>query len=259
MGYTPIKKKQVALSERGHFLACQEIYPLLFNTPREELDIAYLFGSKKDMDYGIDVEIKVKHPDDRAPLCYGFQERFRKYDKQAIEKFRDVTFTTWNRRSNTPGEWYKFRAVFMVYGFLNGDENTSTGFFNWGVVNIPALQLCYSQRIISPASNNVNDRNQDFVGFSYQDLYNAGCLTRFSNLGINPFDFPDLGSDKYDLSQLNDIIDILNKQVIQAAFDIQFEAARKGEGIGGLVGGRAGQIVQQSYDIRDMLMRLKNS
>jgi hypothetical protein len=177
MPKTPLKKDQVALTARGHSIARKTIYPEIFKTFGQNiLYIKNVAGSELDKNFGIDVLIYTQNVFDKMRLLHTIQERFRQYDKWAIENHKDITFTEWNHLSNEPSEWYKIQAKWMVYGFLNGNKDTSDDFVNWCIVSIPLLQLRYARREIVPSRDHFNDRDQSFLGFSYTDLFSQGCI-----------------------------------------------------------------------------------
>jgi hypothetical protein len=231
-------QKQIDLSERCHYVARKEIYPILFNSPSQGLEFNYKFGDDDDRNKGIDATVTVRLVQDRLPLTFKFQERFRNYDKQKIDFFNDVTFTTWNKRSDLPSEWYKFEAHFMVYGFENKSKN---GFFNWAVVSIPLLQLKYMARQIIPVKQKPNNRNQEFIGFRNEDLYRTGCLVSFKNLKIEQDNEVKITS--YPLS-----VTTLQKISLQLHEILEMGFLAHAASLLGVDGPTAGNIINKIYD-----------
>lgn len=201
MRRTPLKPKQAEFSKKCHYMAREEVYPILFSESSLILGYDYGFGSEMDRKEGIDVTIKVKMPEFREPLNIWVQERFRKYNKTYINK-NDVTFTTWNKISNLPSEWYKFKAFFMVYGFAAPDENS---LFNWSVVCIPVLQWHFANGLISSADKRGNDRDQNFITFRNDDMYRLGILTKHHNVDIGGKD----AGGTHDLINIDKLINLV--------------------------------------------------
>lgn len=240
MPRTPMIQKQIDLSERCHYMAREEIYPILFNSPSQGLEFDYKFGDDDDMNKGIDATVTARLVQDRLPLTFKFQERFRNYDIQKINFFNDVTFTTWNNMSGLPSEWYKFEADFMVYGFENRSKN---GFFNWAVVSIPMLQLKYIARQIIPAKQTKrNNRNQDFIAFRNEDLYKTGCLACFENLKIEQGNRTEITSYPLAVDTLQKISHQLH-EVLKMGFSAHSASALK------IDGPTAEAIISKIYDI----------
>lgn len=239
MRHTPLKKSQVRFTEKCHKMAAREVYPILLNSPSRGIEINYDFGSADDLNMGIDVTIAARLVQNRLPLTFTIQERFRKYDKWKIDNYNDVTFTTWNNNSQTPSEWYKFKADFMVYGFANKDE---TSLLNWAVVCIPILQLRYMARQIIPTGQNTNDRDQDFIAFKNDDLYRLGCLVCYKNLRIKGKNASKFNSYPLAVDTLNLISSSL-KEILNLGFAAHKNAPLR------IDGAEAGIIINKIYDI----------
>lgn len=237
---TPIKPNQVKLSERCHYVARKEIYPMLFNSPSLGLEFDYKFGDEDDLNKGIDATVTARLVQDKLPITFTFQERFRNYDAQKIRSFNDVTFTTWNGNSDMPSEWYKFEAHFMVYGFENQKK---TGLFNWAVVSIPLLQLKYIARQIIPAKKaKPNDRGQEFIAFKNEDLYRTDCMVCFKNLKVKN-NAPPMSSYPLSVSTLQEVGKQL-REILEKGF-----SAHAASSLGRVDGPTAGYLINSIYDI----------
>ena len=173
---TPYNQENQDFSNKAHLLAQQAIYPALFNVSRDymEFESTNFSGGEKqkilDGQMAVDRIVKVSVKWFNAPIEFTIQERFRRI---TFERFKDITITEWNHRSNVKSELYKLNAGIFVYGYFDENQNV---FSDWIAVN--TTELLHRLVIREPGlSLEMNPRsNQTFYCFKFKDLENAGVV-----------------------------------------------------------------------------------
>lgn len=171
---TPYSTQNQLFSDTAHISAQSLIYPHLFKADIENLsfETTSLSTSDKnailDGEMAIDRIVKVSVNWFNAPIEFTVQERFRRVQ---FSKYKDITITEWNHRTNIKSELYKLNAGIFVYGYY-GD-----GFFDdWIAVNTVSLL----HRLVSKKPSldmKINPRsNQSFYTFKFEHLRRAGVV-----------------------------------------------------------------------------------
>lgn len=176
MTYTPYSNDNQKFSDKAHEVARKRIYPFIFNTEEKNLQFtstSLALGEKEkilDGEMGIDriVEVVVKNV--RKALKFTVQERFR---RMKFAKWRDITITEWNHRTNLPSELYKINAGIFVYGYFN----ETTGEFQDAIaVDTTSLLYRLARREIDYTVEPNPRTDQTFYCFKFDALEQAGTV-----------------------------------------------------------------------------------
>lgn len=124
MAFTPYSPQNAAFTAEVHAIVASTLYHRIFSVPPERVVVEPTLladserGAVLDGELAIDCTVKVFSPDEnlRDGLIFTIQERYR---HPAYARFRDITITEWNTRSNKPSELYKIAADYFVYGYYS--------------------------------------------------------------------------------------------------------------------------------------------
>jgi hypothetical protein len=177
---TPVSKQNERITDEGHKLAEQEIYPLIFNVSSEQIrfERTHIKDGKKgellDGRFATDYIAYITLPELRSPLQIAIQERWR--DPECYFH-RDITITEWNNFSDTPSELYKLgNANIFVYGVVDL-RPPHPHFLRVHAFDIPQFIRKFITGELKPKKHEENPRsNQSFLPFAIEDLEKYHCL-----------------------------------------------------------------------------------
>ena len=180
MARTIYQPENAAFSNKAHMMARRLLYPQIFRKSGTMLEFEDTLLSMSDRgrildgEMGIDRIVKVTVPTLHAPLIFTVQERFR---RPQFAKYRDLTITEWNNASDLPSELYKINAGIFLYGYY---DESSNGFLDVIAVNVTDLLLMIARDQIHYSSER-NKKQQDFLGFKFDDLKQARVVIFWLN------------------------------------------------------------------------------
>ena len=180
MTATKYQPENGEFSNVAHLAAQRLIYPQIFAVPAEAIQYeATLLGASErgsvyDGELGIDRIVKVTVNKLHGPLKFVVQERFR---RPAYASYRDITITEWNGASNLPSELYKISAGLFVYGYYDAERNR---FIDAIAFHVSALLHRMVTNSIAYRRNK-NNKQQDFLSFTFTDLAAANCVAWWQN------------------------------------------------------------------------------
>ncbi|CAB1129535.1 protein of unknown function [Candidatus Hydrogenisulfobacillus filiaventi] len=182
MAATSYSLRNRELSDKGHRIAMQRIYPAWWGVPAGSVaevevrrsDDAGDVNRTLDLSLSVDYVLEVRPPGatPRTPqwIRLSVQERFR---RQTPPERRDVTITLWNPCSHTPSEYHKGVPQWLLTGWLNQSE---TDLEDAVVVSWPDLQLAIMAGDI-PVQERINHRTgQPFWILRVSDLDRGGLV-----------------------------------------------------------------------------------
>lgn len=174
VGYTPYSSQNQTFSNQAHAQAREDIYPLIFNRPKDQLRYPQLDDAqKRDYDMGIDRTIGVEVAGLHAPIHFSVQERFR---RPRYAECRDVTFTVVNHNSGLLSELHKIEAAMMLYGYFDLERHQ---FIEAICLRVPIFKEYLVQGTL-PFETGLNHRsNQTFYGFKFDDLLKLPGAVKF--------------------------------------------------------------------------------
>lgn len=175
--YTPFSNTNAEFSTKAHNLAVAKLYPQLFGVSPERLafDEDTLLASSQrgqilDGEMGVDYVARLTVEPLGAPLQVSIQERFRRAN---YARFRDVTITEWNRRSNLPSELYKIASGIFLYGYLNEKQDD---FLEAIAFNVTDLLVALASGKL-PTDKQYNPRSdQDFICLTFDTLLDSNLV-----------------------------------------------------------------------------------
>lgn len=180
---TPYSEINAQFSNDAHMAARTILYPLIFGIPAESLSFVNTqladggMGEALDGMFGVDRIIKVRAVVDyiRQPLSFTVQERFRRPDSA---RWKDITITEWNTRTNQPSELYKLMANIFVYGYW---DTQAQRFIDALAVDIQkTLRLLVRGNLRVRHGENPRSE-QTFIAVTFADLYAAQCVIYWQN------------------------------------------------------------------------------
>ena len=173
---TPYSKDNQAFSDLAHLSAQSLIYPKLFNIGKSQLEFestSLSMGDKQkilDGQMAVDRIVKVSVNWFNAPIEFTVQERFRRPE---FARYKDITITEWNHKTNVKSELYKLNAGIFLYGYF--DDNLEV-FDDWIAVNTTSLlhRLVVRKPKIKLEFNPRS--NQSFYCLEFEHLEKAGVV-----------------------------------------------------------------------------------
>jgi hypothetical protein len=181
---TPYSDANGQFSNVAHLSAQTMLYPNIFGVNSDKLSfISTLLGDGGMSDvldgvFGVDRIVKVQAAAAfiRQPLSFTVQERFR---RQEYARYKDITITEWNVRTNQPSELYKLMANIFLYGYYSTDGNSFIDAIAFDVQM--ALRLLVRGDI--EVGHGSNPRSgQTFITITFDALYRAGCVIYWHSL-----------------------------------------------------------------------------
>lgn len=176
---TPHSRANQAFTDAAHQAAQDLLYPSLFNVSRERLSFESTTLGKSDTatfldgEMAIDRIVNIKVPGLRRSLSITVQERFRQLK---YSKFRDLTITEWNPRTDLPSELYKLRAGVFLYGYY--DESASL-FCSAIAVDVVPLLIAIAHSGIRYTTGTNPRTEQPFLCFKFDDLFAANVVRTY--------------------------------------------------------------------------------
>jgi len=174
MTRTEFNEQNKGFTESAHHAARQQFYPELFTT---DVDISYENTDRGDNEIhdildqqlGIDLCLYLSNDNVEQNIPLYVQERFRRPE---YRQFQDLTITKFNNASGEVSEVSKMAAQLMVYGYYDSTLNQIQEAI---CVNVAVLARNILAGNLSTGQNQ-NDKKQDFITVSFDELERVGAL-----------------------------------------------------------------------------------
>lgn len=171
---TPYSCANQSFSDLAHIAAREQIYPYLFKDSSISFrdcnvalgDVEAIYDGKM----AIDRIVSVQPPQFKHSLDFTVQERFRRAN---YAKFRDITITEWNHRTEQPSELYKMDCGLFVYGYYDNLTNT---FVDWVVINCQKLKVDLVQKKLSFKHEFNMRSDQSFICLTFDSLIRSDSV-----------------------------------------------------------------------------------
>jgi len=161
-------------TDKAHEAAREQVYPHLFADDAVDIEIENVTrGQSREYDVldkrlAVDVVIRATPPRFEQPIPVYVQERFRRPE---YRQHQDITITKYNNSSGKASELSKIAAQQFVYGYYEPllDEIQEAICVNTTIL----LRKIVDGEL--GTDENQNDKKQDFVTVTFDELIDAGA------------------------------------------------------------------------------------